>query len=634
MPAADVQPRWRRRLYFALTGLLPAALLTLLVLATLIVSAFEFLVLDPNRQVKHLASAGTFQALSASAAPGLARERFEASFTSRDRRLCEEAEVWTRRIFTPDWFERYSSELLVAVHDYAYEYRDGVGETREGHTITLGIAGRLDAVGVVISERMDESPLATVAWEALIDYAAVTIAERQAQTSFGFSSPLVVWQAVLREVAPKLWVAANLARGVQGSLDWLLGRRPQFLWTLPLNERQGAVVEAVKTLVRQSNLGELIREQALRPALVEQLDDRVLIDGTDIEVTRDELIAVLDPLVDTDWAHAQRDAVAAGIADFLVSRRADLAVQLDLIPARTLAADRIATFIGAKVQRWLATRATCTGRQLARVLIGLDSPLACAPRGRESAVFDILLSAFVREQVFKVIDDNVGSKWTLTLDPIRDAVPRGVWELIVRARSWFRSGLTIDEGDLRQLLDSPVLPPFVTSARLDELVRLAREGVEISLAPVFSEAQGELDAVRFSLSTVESARLPTLGLMASLTLLLLLRPSLRRRTRLRLVALALVAGPALALTLSQFTSDRIGPFLVEILTEDASSLGAYWQPVIDTIPKAAEGLAKEASKSVADAAYGVAAAGVLLLGLSWLVPSAHKRLARRPVGTP
>ncbi len=627
---SDARARWRRGLHFAVTGILPAALLALLVLLTLLVSAFELRVLDPKRQARHLATAGTFQAMSASAVPGLARERFDAALPSRDPRLREEAEVWARRIFTPDWFERSASELLVALHDYAYEYRDGLGESRDDRTITLGIAGRLDAVGVVLSERIDESPLATVAWESLIDYAAVTIAERQAQTSFGFAAPLPVWQAVLREVAPEAWVAANLADGVQGTLDWILGRRPEFVWVLPLHERQGAVVDAVKTVVRESNIGELIREQALKPALVEQLDDRVLIDGTDIEVTRDELIAVLDPLVDTDWAHAQRDAVAAAIADFLVSRRADLDVELDLVPVRTLAASRIAAFIEDEVERWLETRPTCTGRQLTRILIGADSPLACAPRGRESTVFEILLSSFVREQVSKVIDANVGSTFMLTLDPIRDAVPRGVWELIVRARSWFRSGLAIDERDLRHLLDSPVLPPVVTSARLDDFLRLARDGVSFSLAPIFSEAQDELDAVRFLLSTVESARLPTLGVMAALVLLLLLRPSLRRRTRLRLVALALVAGPALALMIAQLGADRLGPFLTERLAQGALTLEPHWQVVVATLPAAADGLAVEAAKHVADAAYGVAAAGVLLLGLSWLVPSARKRLARRP----
>jgi hypothetical protein len=118
--------------------------------------------------------------------------------------------------------------------------------------------------------------------------------------------------------------------------------------------------------------------------------------------------------------------------------------------------------------------------------------------------------------------------------------------------------------------------------------------------------------------------------MAALVLLLLLRPSLRRRTRLRLVALALVAGPALALMIAQLGADRLGPFLTERLAQGALTLEPHWQVVVATLPAAADGLAVEAAKHVADAAYGVAAAGVLLLGLSWLVPSARKRLARRP----
>lgn len=585
-------------------------MLLILTLATLLVSASETRLLDDSFVLDHLQRAGVFRRAAATAVPAEARRRLQEAYPGTAPEVADEVAVWATRLLTPEWLARCTEAFLRAGMHY-------LADERSSLDVVLPVADRVVAIRGVLADRIDESPLAEVAYERLIEAAALRFASLQSDLPFGITTAAATWDRALRVGMDPVWLANTLEGAVGSTTAWLVGETDELSVHLPLREQRDRIAEAIETVVNESDIDVYFREQVIRPALVGQLEERTVVPDTSVVFLREELVRTLESLTDLDWAREQRALVVGVLVDYLTGRRDDLGMTVDLRPLGVQAAERLTALVQGRIDEWVATRPVCGKGDTARMFVGTLSPLHCRATGAPQAAMKFLVSAFVRDQVARAVNDNMPTAWNLDEPTLRENLSDDAWELLRKARGWMETGLTLDARDIAGLLEGGAVDDG-----MDLLMRLrtvTREGFRVGLADLGSaEAVTEpLDWARTALVWLDRARAPVAIAMGLCVLVLLSANAVPRRTRVRLLGGALVLAAVGSIVLTRLAESAAEPLLRKAL--EVPNATALVAALLRTLPRAAASMLGEIARAAELAANGILLLGALLFGLSLVI---------------
>ncbi len=591
-----------------------ALLLSCLTLSTLLVASVETRLLDPRFLLRHLQSAGVFERVAADGVPEEARRLLQTTYPGTSAEVADEVAVWAGRLATAEWLARRAEQFLKAALRY-------LGDDRSSLSVVIPLADRVEAVQVVLAARIEESPLAGVAYERLISLAAERFASVQSGLPFGVTTEAGVWERALRIAVTPEWLAGTLDDAVRAVGSWLTGHGPLEI-LLPLEGQRDRLGEAMELVVAESSIDDYFRDQVVRPALVGQLEEQTVVPETDLVFRREELVSTLETLTDLEWAQEQRTLVVGVLVDYLTRRRDDVAITLDLSPLATQAAERLTQLVEGRVRAWHQTRPRCRSGQTALMFVGALSPVACRPSGAPVAALEFLVSAYVRDQVASAVTENMPVSWTLDEQTLREHLSGDAWQLILRARDWMNDGVRLDQATLGRLLEVGAVEDG--AALLGAARRLVRDGLQVGLEALGASSQDvtkPLDLTRTALDLLDRSRGPVAALIVLCILFVLANAAWSVRARLRLLGVAVCAAAAGSMLLTRLAEDIAEPALARLLPtpDDAPVLAA----ALSTLPRAASSMLDELADITATASQGVLALGVLLIGVSTLMGNAR-----------
>ena len=533
---------------------LTAALLTLTVEQTVFRSSFY---------VNGLERAETFHRLSTELVPRATRSRIQAYYPNVEPAVLAEVVELRRSVFTSDWFSEQTRRFVDGLLPFL------LGDA-EALSLIIPVADRLQAAGDTFRARVDHSPLSRLMYEELIKRVADKIAKRQ-RLPFGCTADREVWLEAIRIAAPQDWLAGKLAERVTRALDFLSGRSATLVLTIPLPERQDAIAEAIEVVVGRSNLLHFVRESVLRPALCDKLGGKTIVEQGEISVTSEEIVGSLEGILDTDWGQARQADIVRLLADYLVGKRDDLALEVPLVSLKALATQRITEMVVTKVRAHLATLRPCTGPEAREVLSQKRDPMSCRPTGLANAAFTTGLVAYVEKRTRARVNAAVPDRWLHDPTALQNKLPTETWKLIQTGRRWMRDGAIIDEALVRRIMRAD------RSEALDSLLVVTRGGWHVSdhdLTVQLDRAQDELTAkeaaarrdrtmerARASARKVRNLQLPLWTGVMLLALGLLGFVGLRWRVRLVALCFGVVLAGFAVLAVGSQVDARVRPLI-------------------------------------------------------------------------
>ena len=231
------------------------------------------------------------------------------------RPLADRGVVALRGLFPPDWLQEQTEEIIEQLMPYI------TGDSDE-FTILIPAADRLDALGRVLTEELQEGNSYTLIFDDIITPIADDELGQDGRLPFGVSLTAESTVASAQQVFSAQWLQ-RLVDNVTGQLvPYLSGETDSFAITFPIADRIQVAVPAAKSLLANSNVYNLLSNPE-----VEQEADKVL-EGLGelpcgIVVTGGQVVPLIGEVVDPQWIQQRTESTLDQISLYLTDPEAD-----------------------------------------------------------------------------------------------------------------------------------------------------------------------------------------------------------------------------------------------------------------------------------------------------------------------
>ena len=534
---------------------------------------------NPQFFVEHLNAVGTYQAIAEELAPGIAREQAQLRVGRLTKTYLAEIDTLVATTLNRDVLAEVTVTAIT----------DGMSALRSGETpilVPTPTKRLLESAGHAFGTHLPESVLFQRFYERLTTLIAREFSARSGALPFGVVADANVLRQEMQAVAPRHWIAEQLATQLPSGVRFLLGESETLDLRIALQTRQEQMAAAVQNVVQKADLAPFVLDRVVRPTLCKRMGGRVLVVQGDIKMTDREITGALDGLLSTDWGKARRSDITTVLTEWLTGKRQDLTLEVPLAPLKAMAADRITGLVVGKVKDYLKTLETCTGQEARAVVKGNKDPLSCNPSGLYAAAFRPVLISEVSKHVNKVLEKEISSSFHF--DEVERMVNEGhghQWAMLQKARNALVHGVTIHEGQVRKLLrygKTADIPGAVSPNLLDPLLRVTR-GQGWASINVSKHIPADIESLsRLGLRVVEDGWRPLLaGIAACLLLLLVITPA-GAGGKLVAPGIALLLGGGGAMVVG-WVAPRLLPALPDVLYDVPIRLNELLDTVVDQL---------------------------------------------------
>ncbi len=597
-------PRWR-----ALGSVAAIGLLAVVSAAFTVVVALDRTLLSARFHERQLNDAGIFRTLTSDFVPAATASRLRRAYPQVSEPVLAEATVVATALFSEEWFRDMASRLLHAALPYLTGEATGVA-------VTLPIDAGLERAETVLRARLDQSPLAAVAYERLLAFAVSAVGRLGERLPFDVDPDPTVWSRALRLALPQTRVVAELGRQLATVRAWLTGTAPLEL-RLQLRDHQADLEGALDVLVDQGRLWPHLKDEVLRPWLTARVKDRPLLPEAGLVLAKARIVDALTALAVPEWLDATRKAVVAELFAAVSGRSEQLHVTLDLRPLKMAATDALAREVRAVIDAHLALQPACGDEEAQAMLAGHSKNLACKPSGLTAISFDLAVAAVVRARVKEALDAVVPDALDHSEEAIFARLPTRAREGYRAARRLVTDGWLIDDAAMRALASTSAVP------WIERVVDLTQHGYTVvtdDVSGLLRERLGDagtrrLERTRAAFAHLRAARLPLLVGLPMVCVFVAWAVGGSRTRRLALTLAGLTAGAfaawLLALALESTLVDHAHRVALEARrVADDSAASA----LVERVPDLLERHTTAVTRAVGERAALAASIGLVALG--------------------
>lgn len=489
--------------------------------------------------------------------------------TSRLRRkaLREEGEELVRDILPREWQRETTEAALTSFIAYL------TGE-QTSFEVTIPLADRADTALQTLAQRLPGSAAYEYIYNGFSEKLGRDFAAKHNKNlPLGIELGALETRDYARKAMPQDWMAEQLVEIFDAMRPYATGEQAHFIYRVPLQERETAFVEIIKTLIERGDAYNFLIENAVAPAISQNLDTIIEL-PFGVQLADSDVLEAFKQVVSEEWVLARKNEILAQGADYLTGRSDRLVIVIPLADRKKLAMQKLSMLVDQRLQRALAEMPRCSPVQLLHAINQPDEPLACSPPGSSLSASKDMLGLRVTEQVEAKIGAALPDQWTYDTQSMRQQVGSETWDTLQLIRTWLRKGIPVSDANLRRFLD----PEQADS--LDQLLVTSRTGITLDQAwldaTLSASQRDRVDELRELVDNIASAR--WLALLIAVILLgiwwAMRRDAPTRRLRdggllIAGISITLIAlGLAVRSSLHRLLPDKIalGPTLADIET--------------------------------------------------------------------
>ena len=401
---------WIRRFFAVLLGILFIPLL----LVTLIILRSNDTLLSADFYVDQLRKADLFNFLYDEALPAAVDDidDTDVAGTSVDLRpLADRGVVALRGLFPPDWLQEQTEEIIQQWMPYI------TGDSDE-FTILIPAADRLDALGRVLTEELQEGNSYTLLFDDVIAPFADDQLGENGRLPFGVSLTAESTVASAQRVFSAQWLQGHVDNVTGQLVPYLSGENDSFAINIPIADRIQVAVPTAKSLLADSNVYNLLSNPEFEAEVGKVLADTGEL-PCGIVVTAAEVVPLIGEVVDPQWIQQRTESTLDQISLYLTDPGADtiLAIPLsDRIKAALARNDAPVKLFLRDIDAYEKVYRNCLAREITNLVSpaaggGASTPEAPAFSLDISETMSIAITNQELQQALTDVLDSVGPEW-------------------------------------------------------------------------------------------------------------------------------------------------------------------------------------------------------------------------------
>ena len=467
-----------------LLTLVLAVVFVALFIPTLVVSRVNATVLEPDFYIDQLREADFYNFLHDEVLPFALDEATEnTGELAIDVSLVkEEALPLVREVFPPEWLQVQVERSVEEVVPYLN------GDT-DSFNLTVSLADRVETAGPVVKRTLREGAMFGRLYDDLISRAADEARKNTDILPFGLQATRQDLLIAVRTAVPKKWLLDQSDQVIDEVVPYLAGESEHFAITISFADRVDASAEVIKDLVRKGNTYQFLIDEAVTPAVKQNLGQLVQL-PFGVSVSEEEVLSAFKQVVTEEWVLVRMDDVLDTGVDYLTGRTDTLELNIPLADRKVVALEVLNDLADSKLETLMEALPVCTMEQMQQLSVSLDSIPTCRPPGITYSQAKGLLGIDIDQAIQQTIGEVVPDQWLYTEDQMRLTVGQDSWELVQQAREWVSQGITYTDADLRNDLDAD------SEKMLDDILDITRNGftftdADLREALVEGSSQGE-----------------------------------------------------------------------------------------------------------------------------------------------
>ena len=401
---------WLRRFFAAFLGVLFIPLL----LVTLIVLRSNDTLLSADFYVDQLRKADLFNFLYDEALPLAVDDMddIDIAGTSVDLRpLADRGAVALRDLFPPEWLQEQTEEIIQQWLPYI------TGDSDE-FTILIPAADRLDALGRVLTEELQEGNSYTLLFDDVIGPIAADQLGENGKLPFGVSLPAESTAASAQQVFSARWLQGHVDNVTGQLVPYLSGETDSFAITFPIADRIQVAVPTAKSLLADSNVYNLLSNQEFEAEVGKVLEGLGEL-PCGIVVTGGQVVPLIGEVVDPQWIQQRTESALDQMSLYLTDPGADtiLVIPLkDRIQAALARNDAPAKLFLRRIDAYEKVYRNCVAREITNLVAsaaggGASTPETPAFSLDISETMSIAITNQELQQALTDVLDAVGPEW-------------------------------------------------------------------------------------------------------------------------------------------------------------------------------------------------------------------------------
>ncbi|MCZ6614784.1 MAG: hypothetical protein O6920_03235, partial [Chloroflexi bacterium] len=310
-----------------------------------------------------------------------------------------------------DWLQEQTEEIIQQWMPYI------TGDSDE-FTILIPAADRLDALGRVLTEELQEGNSYTLLFDDVIGPLADDQLGENGRLPFGVSIPAESAVASAQQVFSAQWLQGHVDNVTGQLVPYLSGETDSFAITFPIADRIQVAVPAAKSLLVDSNVYNLLSNPEVEQEVVKVLEGLGRL-PCGIVVTGGQVVLLIGEVVDPQWIQLRTENALDQISLYLTSPGADtiLAIPLsDRIKAALARNDAPVKLFLRDIDAYDKVYRNCLVREIGNLVATAAGGGASTP---EAPVFSLDISETMSiaitnqelQQALTDVLDAVGPEW-------------------------------------------------------------------------------------------------------------------------------------------------------------------------------------------------------------------------------
>ena len=403
------------------------------------------------------------------------------------------------RAVPPEW----AQELVEQSFDEIGRYLTG---ERDQFAFTLSAGDRVDTLVEEFKSLIRSSDAYEVLFQEVITpEIKKAVAKKKLPLGVEFTTERLVQAA--RPVVPSEWVQEQVEMVLDELTPYFVGDRDTFEINLPLADRAEIALGEVKSLLRETDFGELLYTEVVEPQLFKSLGQAVQL-PLGVAITNEEVLSALRQVSPPSWVEEQALMLIDEASPYLTGKADSFSAEVSLVENKRLARDVISELVDTKVKEAVESIPKCETLAEARAALSAASQglPSCVPANISVTQLldrlDIDLAGAIQSRVLSPIPDSI----TFTESQLRTSlVQAGAGENLEQVdevRRILNEGWTYTQVDLRVDVDKAgdILGKGATE-RLEDIRDFLADGWTYTETDLFEDVAAAITSRRRATTT-------------------------------------------------------------------------------------------------------------------------------------
>ncbi len=384
--------------------------------------------------------------------------------------------VSMKKTFPPEWLQEQSEDVITQMVPYL------VGD-KDGFTLSVDLAGRLEALGGVVKSELDGN------YDRVFDEVITPPLEEYLQENELPMGITVESQSVVdavQEVVPPDWIQARVEHVVDQLVPYIRGDVEHFTINLPIADRLEAAVPAAKRLLREVDAYNVVFDEVVSTLVTENISQFSAL-PFGVTVTNEEIEAALRDVLPPQFIQEQAEAMIDELVPWVTGAQNGFVLIVPLEQRKDAMLGVVDALVNQKIQELADSLPACSvAEALDLVQTGFSGLIpSCRPTGytldeikqalgisipgiseelieeqlgvdlsivTEGVTVEGIQEAFgidVLGPIRALIVDALPDDYTYTEDELRDTLSTNDEQTLDDALEWVRNGITYSDTELR-----------------------------------------------------------------------------------------------------------------------------------------------------------------------------------------